>query len=85
MTTVGYFLADAGARYILQDSEGVLVAKAERTGTTYGRNDVPTLTKVQITGKRRWQITCAGYGNGQRAVLHLDTGEGISVIPGVLR
>lgn len=72
------FVTDFGGFYDLRDVEGQLHVRGMRTEVTYRSFD----NRVEVRGKVRQHT---GVGRGQRAVLHLDTGEGISVIPGVYR
>ena len=77
----GNFRTDQGAWYALVPVESwdvpILRATGRRTDTTY----TSPHTHVMVTGKRRWH---SGESmNGHRAVLHLDTGEGVSIIRGI--
>lgn len=76
---VHLFVTDQGGAYWLTlNGHGEKVATGERTRTEY-RSEAHA---VRVTGKRRWQG--AAFGNGQRAVLTLDTGEGLETLKGVL-
>ena len=76
---LGDFFVDEGALYRLYPVEGVQVARGLNTGTTY----TSTATSVEVTGKVRNHGLRIGFGH--RAVLHLDTGEGIVALRGVFR
>lgn len=72
------FVTDAGGFYDLFSVDGILHVKGVRSAVTYRSEH----NRVEVRGKRRQHT---GVGVGQRAVLHLDTGEGMSSIPGVFR
>jgi hypothetical protein len=74
-----YFVADAGARYLVMTLEdGYVVAEAQGTNTRF----VSMASRIEVTGKTRKQPGTGG-AVGRRAVLLLDTGEGeLSRIPG---
>lgn len=80
------FKTDFGGTYMLHYVLGnVLSATGERTGTTYTSLN----NRLVITGKTRNQGTMRNaypysVGQGQRAILVLDTGEGIEEIRGVV-
>lgn len=78
------FFVDEGAVYDVSfDPDGLGWAIARRTGTQYRSRD----HRIVLTGRKRRQTTRDhGLGirvDGYRAVLHLDTGEGISELRGV--
>lgn len=78
------FFVDEGAVYDLSFyADGESFAAARRTGTVYRSWD----HTLALTGRKRRQTTRDhGLGirvDGYRAVLYLDTGEGISELRGV--
>lgn len=72
------FVTDGGGFYRLFTIDGILHVQGMRTTVTY-RSEA---NRVEVRGKVRQHT---GVGTGQRAILHLDTGEGMSAIPGVFR
>lgn len=79
------FYVDEGAVYdvwFYSDGEGYVVGR--RTQVTYRSPE----HHIEFTGKRRWQRAASKSGSPQyvdgcRAILRLDTGEGISLLFGV--
>lgn len=82
MLGVGVFFADGRAVYDITEWNGEVLATGRRTGTVYRSAN----TTVRVTGACRRQRTGQGWTvDGKRAILSLDTGEGMSEIPGVWR
>ncbi len=85
MTIHNAFLADAGAMYVLRTSTdahafgpGMLLVKGVRTDVEY----LSAANSITVTGGYR---NHAKNGWGARAVLTLDTGEGIVTMRGIVR
>ncbi len=79
------FKTDQGGTYMLENVNEVLTVTGERVRVTY-RSEANVLT---VTGKVRNQGRMNGafaysVGNGSRAVLSLDTDEGVEEIRGVV-
>lgn len=73
------FRTDQGAWYnvtFYADGQGYVLG--ERTGVLYRSTD----HRLELTGKRRQH---SWFGPGCRAILHIDTGEGIVPVRGVVR
>lgn len=74
------FFVDEGAVYDV-------TFYGDGTGTVTGRRSAVVYTSkdhsIKITGKLRRQATGTGRVDGRRAVLILDTGEGLSILRGV--
>jgi hypothetical protein len=75
----GSFFVDEGALYRVWTVEADVLAQGMNTGTVYRS----PATRVEVTGKERSHG--GRVGRGQRAILHLDTGEGVSALRGVWR
>ena len=71
------FRIDQGADYLAIERDGVTVLRGFNTGTEY----VAPANRVEQTGRFRKQ---PGGIWGARAVLTLDTGEGIVTFRGVM-
>lgn len=72
-----YFVVDGNARYVVRElADGFVTAESGR-GVVY----VSKETDLQITGAVHKQPGTGGC-TGRRARLHLDTGEGLSVLSG---
>jgi lipopolysaccharide export system protein LptA len=73
------FLVDDGGAYdVIFREDGTVDVYGHRSKVRYSS----TQTRLVITGKRRVH---PGGRWGHRAVLHLDTGEGISELRGIVR
>lgn len=76
-TAQGTFFVDDGAVYGIWSVDNDVLARGSNTGTIYRS----PATTIVTTGKLRGFNGRIGWG--QRAVLHLDTGEGIVALRGV--